>query len=81
MVRISKLVRGLEKVHFLVCFGKINTLELDSSAYSWKAKYHLFSFTTALGRKMLKDSKPKINVLEKRVRVFLFTFKLRWMNI
>jgi hypothetical protein len=31
---------------------------------------------------MLKDSKPKINVVEKRwVRVLPFIFKLRWMNI
>jgi hypothetical protein len=31
---------------------------------------------------MLTDSKPKINVVEKRwIRVFFFTFKLRWTNI
>jgi hypothetical protein len=31
---------------------------------------------------MLKDSKPEINVVEKRwVGVLPFTFKLRWMNI
>jgi hypothetical protein len=31
---------------------------------------------------MLRDSKPKNNVVEKRrVMVFPFTFKLRWMNI
>jgi hypothetical protein len=31
---------------------------------------------------MFKDSKPKINVVEKRwIGVFLFTFKLRWTNI
>ncbi len=41
-----------------------------------------FSFTTALKKKILKDSKPKTNVMEKRwVRVLPFTLKLRWMNI
>jgi hypothetical protein len=32
MVRISKLLKGLKEVHYLVCFGKIDTLELDLSA-------------------------------------------------
>jgi hypothetical protein len=41
----------------------------------------LFSFTTTLGRKMLRDSKPKINVVEKRVGVLPFIFKQKWMNI
>jgi hypothetical protein len=42
----------------------------------------LFFFTTAIRRKMLRNSKPKINVVEKRwVRVLPFTFMLRWMNI
>jgi hypothetical protein len=60
VVKISKLVRGPIKVHYLVCSRKINTLELDLSAYSWKGMEPLFSFATALGRKMLRDSKPKL---------------------
>jgi hypothetical protein len=60
----------------------METLKLDPNAYSWKGEKPLFFFTTTLGRKMLKDFKPKINVVENRwVRVFPFTFKLRWMNI
>jgi hypothetical protein len=36
------------------------------------------SFTIVLRRKMLKDFKPKINVVEKRwAKVLPFTFKLR----
>jgi len=66
MVKISKLVKGPKKVHYLVCSSKIDTLEPNPSAYSWKGGELLFSFTTTLGRKMLKDSKPKINVVEKR---------------
>jgi hypothetical protein len=47
-----------------------------------KVEEPLFSFTTALGRKILRDSKPKNNVLEKRwVGVLPFTFKPKWMNI
>jgi len=69
-------------VYFLVCYGKIDTLELDLNAYSWKGEESPFFSTTALRRKMLKDFKPKINVVEKRwIGVLLFTFKLRWMNI
>jgi len=42
----------------------------------------MFAFTTTLKRKMLKDFKPKINMMKKRwVGVLPFTFKLRWMNI
>jgi hypothetical protein len=82
VVRLSKVLRGLKKVHYLVCFSKIDTLEPDPSAYSWKGGEPLFSFIIALGRKMLKDSKPKINAVEKRwAWVFPFTFKLRWMKI
>jgi hypothetical protein len=65
VVRISKLLKGLKKVRYLVCFSKIDTLELDLSAYSWKGGELLFSFTIALMRKMLRDSKPKINVVER----------------
>jgi hypothetical protein len=44
MVRISKLVRGPKKVHYLVCFDKINILELDINAYSWKGREPFFFF-------------------------------------
>jgi len=82
MIRISKLLKGPKKVHYLVCFSKIDTLELDPSAYSWKGMEPLFSFTIALKKKMLKKSKPKNSVVEKFwIGVFPFTFKLKWMNI
>ncbi len=51
-------------MHYLICFGKIDTLELNPNAYSWKGGELVFSFTITLGRKMLRDSKPKINVVE-----------------
>jgi len=82
VVRISELLRGPKKVHYLICSSKIDTLKFDLSAYSWKGGELPFFFTTTLGRKMLRDSKPKINVVEKRwVRVLPFSFMLRWMNI
>jgi hypothetical protein len=82
VVKISKLLKGPKKVHYLVCFCKIDTLKFDLGAYSWKGKELLFSFTTALRKKMLKISKPKINVVENRwVGVLSFTFKLKWMSI
>ncbi len=58
MVRISELLKGSLKMHYLVCFGKINTLKLDPGAYSWEGGEPMFSFTTALKKKMLKDFKP-----------------------
>jgi hypothetical protein len=82
VVRISELLKGPKKVHYLVCFGKIDTLKLDPNAYSWKGREPLFSFTIVLRRKMLRKSKPKINLVEKRwVGVLPFIFKLKWMNI
>jgi len=51
MVKILELVKGPKKVHYVVCLSKIDTLELDLNAYSWKGGEPLFSFTTALGRK------------------------------
>jgi hypothetical protein len=52
VVKILKLVKSLKKVHYVICSGKINTLELNPSAYLWKGKELLFFFTTTLGRKM-----------------------------
>jgi hypothetical protein len=81
VIKKSKLLKGPKKVHYLVCSSNINTLELDPSAYSWKGGEPMFFFTTTLRRKMLKDFKRKIKVVEKRwVGVLPFTFKLRWMN-
>jgi hypothetical protein len=82
VVKISKLLKGLKKVHYLICSSNIDTLELDPNVYSCEGGEPMFFFTTTLRRKMLKDFKPKINLVEKRwVGVFPFTFKLRWMNI
>jgi hypothetical protein len=82
VVKISKVLRGPKKVHYLVCTNKKGTLKLDLSAYSWKGGEPLFSFTTTLGKKTLRDLKLNINVVEKKwVGVLLFTFKLKWMNI
>jgi hypothetical protein len=52
MVKILELLKGPKKVHYLICSGKIDTLKFDLSAYSWKGKELLFSFTTALKKKM-----------------------------
>jgi hypothetical protein len=39
-------------------------------------------FHNCTKEEMLRDFKPKINVVEKRwVGVLPFTFKLRWMNL
>jgi hypothetical protein len=82
MVKILELLKGPKKVHYLICFSNIDTLEPNRSAYLWIGGEPMFSFTTTLRRKMLKNFKPKINVMEKRwVGVLPFTFKLRWMNI
>jgi hypothetical protein len=40
MIRISKLLRGPKKVHYLVRSNKIDTLKPGLSAYSWKGVSH-----------------------------------------
>ncbi len=36
LVKILELLKGPKKVHYLICSSKINTLQLDPSAYSWE---------------------------------------------
>jgi hypothetical protein len=40
-----------------VFLGKVGSLELDPNTYMWKGRDS--SFTTTLGRKMLRVAKPK----------------------
>jgi hypothetical protein len=37
-------MKGLKKVHYLICSNKIDTLEPNPSAYSWKGGEILFFF-------------------------------------
>jgi hypothetical protein len=66
MVKISKLLKGLKKVHYLIYSSNIDTLQLDPNAYSWEGMEPMFFYTSTLRRKMLKDFKPKIHLVEKR---------------
>jgi hypothetical protein len=41
-------------------------MELDPMVYTWKGGESLFSYSFSMGRKMLKISKPKINIVKKK---------------
>jgi hypothetical protein len=81
LVRIDQVVRGPKKMHYLMFIGKVGSLELDPNTYVWKEREALFSFTTTLGRKMLRMVKPRVNIVEKVwSKLLLSSFKLRWAN-
>jgi hypothetical protein len=81
LVRIAQVVRGPKKVRYLMFIGKLGSLELDPNTYEWKGGEALLSFTTTLGRKMLRMAKPRVNIVEKRwSKLLLSSFKLRWAN-
>jgi hypothetical protein len=81
LVRIAQVVRGPKKMCYLMFIGKVGSLELDPNTYVWKGRETLFSFTTTLGKKMLKMAKPRVNIVEKRwLKLLLSSFKLRWAN-
>jgi hypothetical protein len=68
LVRISRVVKGPLKMHYLVYYGKVGTLELDLNAYSWKDGKHFFSFTTTLSRKMLKHPNLRLMLWKRGVQ-------------
>jgi hypothetical protein len=77
-VRIVEVVKGPKKVHYLVFLNKVGSLEPNHNTSMWKP---LLSFTTTLGRKMLRMVKPRMNIVEKiRSKLLPSSFKLRWAN-
>jgi hypothetical protein len=41
-------------------------MELEPMVYTWKWREPLFFYTFAMGRKMFKTIKPKINIVKKK---------------
>jgi hypothetical protein len=80
LVRIAQVVRGPKKMRYLMFIGKVGSSKLDPNTYVWKGGEALFSFTTTLGRKMLRMAKPRVNIVEKRWSKLLLSSKLRWAN-
>jgi hypothetical protein len=65
-VRIVEVVKGPKKVHYLVFLHDVGSLEPNPHTYVWRGGEPFLSFTTTLGRKMLRMAKPKMNIVEKR---------------
>jgi hypothetical protein len=79
LVRVVKVIKGLKKKS-LLC-GKVRAMDLDLEAYFLKGGKVLLSYIIALGRKMLKTLKPKVNVIKKKWMGLLQpNFKLKWAN-
>lgn len=80
-VRVVEVTKGQKKLHFLMFCGNVGALGPNSKAYYPKGCEFLFFYNTAIGRKMLRSSKPKANIVEKRWRELLpSNFKLRWSS-
>jgi len=70
-IKIVNVVRDLKKQQFQLYGGKIGKLELDPDLYWWEGGEALLSYTLVLGRRMLKEAKPKVNITTKRWGVIL----------
>lgn len=80
-VRVVEVTKGSKKLHFLMFCGNVGVLELNSKAYSQKDVSFLIFYNMTIGRKMLRSSKPKANIVEKRWQELLpSTFKMKWSN-
>jgi hypothetical protein len=57
-------------------------MEVDPELYCWKGgEGDLLAYSSALGRRLLRDSKPKVNMVEKRWYGLLpLSYRLRWNN-
>jgi hypothetical protein len=61
--------------------GNVGALEINSKVYSPKGCEFLFFYNTAIGKKMLRSSKPKGNIVEKKwLELLPSNFKLKWSN-
>jgi hypothetical protein len=69
--KIVNVVRGPKKQQFQLYCGKIGKLELGPNFYWWEGGEALLSCTFMLGRRMLKEVKPKVNIATKRWGVIL----------
>jgi hypothetical protein len=64
--------------HILWFYGKVGELDFDLKCYFWKGDENFFSYSSTLEQKMLRDTKPKVNVVEKRwCEVLPLNFKLK----
>jgi hypothetical protein len=62
--------------------GKYGNYGIGPNGLYMARRKTLFSYTFAMGRKMLKIIKPKINIVKKKwARVHQPNFKFRWANI
>jgi hypothetical protein len=64
-IEVVEIINGPIKVCFLAFGGKEGALKMNSKAYSWKGREPILSFSTTLGKNMLRNSKLKINIMEK----------------
>jgi hypothetical protein len=81
-IEVVEIINGPIKVCFLAFCGKAGALKSNSKAYSWKGREPILSFSTTLVKNMLRNSKLKINIMEKTWKELLPpNFKLRWINI
>jgi hypothetical protein len=79
-IEVVEIINGPITVCFLAFCGKARALKSNSKAYSWKGRNPILSFSTTLGRNMLRNSKLKTNIMEKTWNEFLpHNFKLRWI--
>jgi hypothetical protein len=81
-VRVIQAMKGCNKNQFLLLNDEIGKMEVDPKLYCWKrGEGNLLAYSSALGRKLLRDSKPKVNMVEKRWFGLLpLSYRLRWNN-
>jgi hypothetical protein len=66
-VRVIQAMKGRNKNQFLLFCDEIGKMEVDLELYCWKGgDGNLLAYSSALGRRLLRDSKPKLNMVEKR---------------
>jgi hypothetical protein len=80
-VRVVEVTKGSKKLHGLMFCDNVGALEPNSKAYYSKGCEFFLFYNTAIGRKMLRSSKPKPNIVEKRwLKLLPSNFKLKRSN-
>jgi hypothetical protein len=81
-VRIISITRGTKKSSILMYYGRVEDLSWDPNRYQWSGGISFMSFTSKLGRNLLKSKHVVPPVIERKWSGILpITYKLRWRNV
>jgi hypothetical protein len=80
-VRVITVVRGPKKISTNLFYGRSDMLDWDPKRYQWNSLVLFMSYTSKIGRNLLKQRHVIPNVVVRKWQgVLPATFKFKWDN-